>query len=57
LWIAGLIGTAALTVAGLGYVRWRAQRALTSSEEEVASEQNLRFVVRSLAVGPELDSN
>jgi len=49
LWIAGLIGTAALTVAGLGFVRWRAQQALTSSEREVASEQNLRFVVRPLA--------
>ncbi len=43
-----LIGFAAVTLAGLGFVRWRAQKALTSSEQEVASEQNLRFMVRSV---------
>jgi ligand-binding sensor domain-containing protein len=48
-WIAGLIGIAALAAAGLGLVRWRAQQALTNSRREVASEQNLRFVVRPLA--------
>ncbi len=45
-WIAGLIGVAAVALAGLGFVRWRAQKALSSSEREVASEQNLRFVMR-----------
>jgi ligand-binding sensor domain-containing protein len=48
-WIAGLIGISTLTVAGLGFVRWRAQQALTDSQREVASEQNLRFVVRPFA--------
>jgi ligand-binding sensor domain-containing protein len=47
-WAAGLIGVAAITLAGLGLVRWRAQKALTGSEREVASEQNLRFAVRQL---------
>jgi ligand-binding sensor domain-containing protein len=47
--IVGLVGVAALTAAGFGYVRWRAQQALASAEQVVASEQNLRFVSRPYA--------
>jgi ligand-binding sensor domain-containing protein len=47
-WMAGLVACATVVLAGLGFVRWRAQQALNSSEREVASEQNLGFVVRPL---------
>ena len=47
-WIAWMAGALAIATAGLGYVRWRALKALGSSEQQVASEQNLRFEVRPL---------
>jgi ligand-binding sensor domain-containing protein len=47
-WITVVIGSAAMTLAGLGFVRWRVLKALTGSEQQVASEQRLRFVVRHL---------
>jgi hypothetical protein len=47
-WIVGLIGLAAIILTGLGFVLWRAQKALRGSEREVASEQNLQFSVRQL---------
>jgi hypothetical protein len=48
-WIAWMAGALAIATAGLGYVRWRALKALGSSEQQVASEQNLRFEVRPLS--------
>ena len=52
-WAAGLIGFAAIALAALGFVRWRAQKALSGAEREVASEQNLRFEVRQLPAAVE----
>ncbi len=52
-WGVGLIGFAAIAVAVLGFVRWRAQKALSGSEREMASEQNLRFAIRLLPAAVE----
>jgi ligand-binding sensor domain-containing protein len=52
-WVAGMIGLAVVVMAALGFVRWRAQKALSASEREVASEQNVRFEVRQLPAAVE----
>jgi hypothetical protein len=48
-WIVGLLGVTAIIAVGLGFVRWRVQKALRGSERELVSEQNPQFSVRQLS--------
>jgi ligand-binding sensor domain-containing protein len=41
-----VLGVLALTIAAVGFVRWRTLRALTEAAEEAATEQHLRVFVR-----------
>jgi hypothetical protein len=45
------VGTLAASLLGIGFVLWRAQKAIDSSSRELSAEQNLRVAVRQLPAG------